>query len=672
MQVKWDRRGEEVVKNRWRRTARNAGPKAELCAPHFNRRPNVAAALICAAALLVIAGQAPGEVETSASHLADLTLEQLSNIEVISVSKRAERLSNAAGSVFVISAEDIRRSGATTLPDVLRLAPNLQTARADANQYAISARGFNSVLANKMLVLIDGRTVYSPLFSGVFWEAQEVTLEDIERIEVISGPGGTLWGSNAVNGVINVITRSARDTQGVLVAGGLGNSEKTGTLRYGGQTDNGGNFRIYGKYLDQAHTSSGDGVPVRDASDQTQGGFRADWGRPSETFTLQGDAYTSGIDQGVAPALRRISGANLLGRWNRELGADSSVRLQAYYDRTGRNQPTAINEVLDTFDFEIQHQFRPAASHALLWGGSYRHQIDRVDNINLAALALLPPKRTLNLGSIFIQDEVALRAGLNLTAGIKAEHNDFTHWEFMPNLRLAWKLSDEQLLWGAASRAVRAPSRLDREFFSPGRAPFFVVAGGPDFVSEIATVYELGYRAQPVASLNWSITAYHNDFDRLRSLEPGAAGPVFENRIEGSMNGVETWAAYQVMGDWRMNAGFVLQRERLHPQPGSSAIGGVSGLGNDPDQWWTLGSSFDIGSNIDLDVSVRHVGDLPNPAVPAYTAVDARLGWRVRPNLELSVTAKNLFDPKHPEWGAAPGRAEIDRSVFFKLVWRMQ
>ena len=622
------------------------------------------------------AGLAATKAPVYAANLADLTIEQLSNIEVTSVSKRAERLAYAVASVYVISADDIRRSGATTLPEVLRLAPNLNVARADANQYAVTARGFASVLANKMLVLIDGRAVYSPLFSGVFWEVQSVMLEDIERIEVISGPGGTLWGSNAVNGVINIITRPARDTQGALVAAGGGNRESGAAARYGGQFGPGesdGRYRLYAKYSEQRHTSAASGAEIRDASNLTQAGFRADWGRAAEGFTLQGDAYTTDIEQGVAgaPSQRRLNGANVLGRWTRELTSDSNLRVQFYYDRTKRDQPGVIREVLDTFDFEFQHGFRLGSRHALLWGGSYRHQRDIVDNLNPAALALLPPNRRLNLGGAFVQDDITLAQRVNLIAGIKFEHNDFTKWEYLPNVRLAWKITDAQLLWGAASRAVRAPSRLDRELFLPGREPFFVIAGGPDFVSEIATVYELGYRAQPIAPLTFSINAYHHDFDRLRSTEPSAAGPVFENRIEGRMDGVEAWGTYRMTNDWRLNAGFVRQRERLRPEPGSVALGGVSGLGNDPDQWWSIGSSLDIVSNLEFDVTLRRVGALPNPVLPAYTAVDARLGWRVRPNLEVSLTARNLFDPRHAEWGVAPGRAEMERGVFAKLVWRM-
>ena len=604
-----------------------------------------------------------------ASNFADLTLEQLSSIQVTSVSKRAERLADAAASVFVISADDIRRSGARTLPEALRLAPNLFIARADANQYAITARGFATVLANKMLVLIDGRTVYSPLFSGVFWEAQQIMLEDIERIEVISGPGGTLWGSNAVNGVINVISRSSKDTVGMLAAAGGGNVERGGAVRYGIALPNGGSLRMYARYAEHSNTSTASGTEVRDASNSWQGGFRADAGDLANTFTLQGDVHTNSIDQAPPPAIRRIEGANVLGRWVRDLGRDASLKLQAYWDRSERRQPGAIHEKLDTFDVEIQHGFKPLPNHALLWGFGYRRHDDRVTNVNPAAFGFLPPKRRLNLINVFVQDEYTVAPGLNLIAGIKFERNDFTGWELMPNVRIGWKPSNEQLVWGGVSRAVRAPARIDRDFFAPATPPFAGLAGGLDFKSEVATVYEIGYRAQPVTTLNWAVTAYHHDFDRLRSLEASPAGPVFGNRIEGKLNGIEAWGAYRLRDNVRIKAGFVRQRLSLRADP--LVVGGTAGLGNDAGFWWTAGSTIDLGGNMELDLTARRAGPMPNPSVPAYTSIDARLGWRPRPNVEVSLTGNNLLDRRHAEWGVPPGRAEIERSWFLKLLWRM-
>jgi iron complex outermembrane receptor protein len=604
----------------------------------------------------------------ASANLADLSLEQLSSIQVTSVSKRSEWLADAAASIYVISAEDIRRSGAVTLPEALRLAPNLQVARADAPQYAITARGYNSVLANKMLVMIDGRTVYSPLFSGVFWEAQDTLLEDIERIEVISGPGGTLWGSNAVNGVINITTRSSGETQGALAAAGMGNRHNEAAFRYGGTIGGDGRFRVYGKLADEPQTKRANGAGLGDSWNRNQFGFRADWGGAAQSFTFQGDAYSADIDQ--MPTTRKLRGYNLLGRWSRQLSEGSDLRLQAYYDRVERDQPGAIREVLDTYDVEFQHGFRAGEQHRLLWGAGYRVAPDRVENLG-PALAFRPNNRTQKRANVFVQDDFVLRPGLTLTAGIKLESNEYTGLETLPSLRLAWKAAPAHLVWGALSRAVRAPSRIDRELFSPANPPHFLLAGGPNFESEIANVAELGYRGQPFANFSFSATAFHRRFDRLRSAEPSPAGPVFVNKIEGRTTGLETWAALSISKTWRLKAGYTMQNQKRTLVDGSTDVAGLAALGNDPSHWWQLRSSWDLGPRVEFDLMARGVGALPNPAVPAYTAVDARLGWRVTSAVELSLAAQNLFDRSHPEWGVAAGRPEFQRGIFAKLLWRM-
>jgi len=623
--------------------------------------------LLCG--LLACNAAAATTLAASATDLADLTLEQLANIQVTSVSRREERLADAAGSVFVISAEDIRRSGATSLPEVLRLAPNLHVARADANQYAISARGFNSTTANKMLVLVDGRTVYSPLFSGVFWDAQDVMLEDVERIEVLSGSGGTLWGSNAVNGFINIITRPARDTQGGLASLGAGNNDAVHSIRYGGKLGASGHYRLYGRHSERDDTTNPAGLSKRDSSRRKQAGFRADWGTAADGFTLQGDTYQADIDQAPPNGARRLEGSNLLGRWVRELGPASSMRLQAYYDHTLRDQPGSVMENLDTLDIEFQHGFQLTPAQRVLWGGGYRHKRDNVDNIS-PALAFLPASRTLRLANVFAQDEITLRPGLDLTLGLKLEHNDYTGLEYLPNARLAWKLAPGHLLWAGASRTLRIPSRLDRELYAPATPPFTGLAGGPDFKAEISNVVEIGYRSQPTPALSYSATLFHHEFDRQRSVEPSAAGPVIANMIDGRTTGLEAWGNWRVNSSWRMKAGLFWQHQRLQLKPGSASVGGVTNLGNDPGHQWSLGSSFDLGSNVEFDVTVRRVGALPNPALPAYTALDARLGWRPRNDLELSLAVQNMADPRHAEWGSVAARAQVERSAFFKIVWR--
>jgi len=618
---------------------------------------------------------------SQAADLTQMTLEQLMNVEVTSVSKRPERLADAAASIFVISAEDIRRSGVTTLPEALRLAPNLHVAQAHASGYAITARGFNNSAANKLLVLIDGRSVYTPLFSGVFWDVQDVLLEDIDRIEVISGPGSTLWGTNAVNGVINVITRSARETQGGLVAAGAGNREFGGAVRYGGSFGSDGSYRVYAKHLDHDHTSTATGAPKSDAWHKSQAGFRADWGRARDQFTVQGDAYTGRMGQplpgtisiaGVALALDTISvsGANLITRWRRALEGGSNLSVQAYLDYTERTVPPTFSEDLTTADIQFQHSLRPIGLHTLTWGAEYRYAWDRVTNSEI--VAFLPAHVNQSWLSLFAQDEIALRPDLKMTLGARLERNDYTGWEFLPTARLAWNVTPEHLLWTAATRTVRAPSRLDRDTFVPGRPPF-LLAGGPTVRSEIAKVYEIGYRGQPISNLSYSATVYHADYDHLRTQEiaPSGTSLFFGSGMEGETNGVEMWGVYQVLPTWRLRAGLTLLDERLRLKAGSNDAAAVQAQeGRDPERTWTIGTSIDLPHRVELDMRVRHVSRLASPVVSAYSAVDVRVGWKVRSDVELSVTGQNLFHSGHAEFTDPVTRTEFQRSVFFKILGR--
>jgi len=604
------------------------------------------------------------------SDLADLSLEELANLEITSVSRRAERLSDAPASVFVITGEDIRRSGATSIPEALRLAPNLEVARVDSRQYAISARGFNqpSAIANKLLVLIDGRTVYTPLFSGVFWDAQDTLLEDVDRIEVISGPGATLWGANAVNGVINVITRRAAETQGTLLAAGAGNLERGAAARQGGKLGEDGAFRVYGKVSDRDRTLRADGTSAHDSWDSGQAGFRADWGTAAGAFTLQGDAYRGTIDQASGDI--RISGGNVLGRWARQLSGGDRVQVQAYFDNTEREIPGTFTERLNILDVEFQHALRLGSQHSVIWGGGYRRADDHVSNT--AAIAFLPADHNLRWGNLFVQDEIALRGDqLRLTLGTNAQSNPYTRTEFLPSARIAWKPDASRLVWSALSRAVRAPARLDRELFVPGQPPFFL-AGGPDFRSEISKVLELGYRAQPSPRASYSVTLFHSVHDHLRSLEPGPAGAlVIGNEMEGKTDGIEAWGSLQAAERWRLSAGLLALHQDLRLKPGSGDTMGVAAAGNDPKHQWNLRSSLDLPGRQEFDVMIRHVAPLPSPGVPGYTALDARYAWHFERGIELALIAQNLFDRSHPEFGAAATRSEIERGLFLKLRWSL-
>jgi len=635
--------------------------------------------IAASAALLLGAAQVQAQSGRSGD-LADLSLEELGNIQVTSVSGRAEPLSGAASSIYVITSEDIRRSGATSLPEALRLAPNLQVARVDAKQYAISARGFNSAIANKLLVLIDGRTVYSPMFSGVFWDMQDVLLEDVERIEVISGPGATLWGANAVNGVINVITRAAGDTQGSLVVLGSGDHGSGATVRHGSSIGAGGHLRVYAKGDKLQNTETRSGAAVADGWERAQAGFRADWRQADSTFTLQGDAYSGKSEQrgaflGLFPLGRvEVAGANLLARWTRRHADGSDLRVQAYYDHTDRDDFAQFSPRADVLDLDIQHAV-PLGAHKLLWGGGYRRARDKVTDGLLVGLQ--PTSSTQDWANLFVQDEIALTENLALTLGIKLENNDYTGTESLPSARLAWKASPTQLWWAGLSRAVRAPSRIDREIqFPPPGSPLtaFIPAGsfiigGPDFVSEVADVVELGWRAQPSRDLTLSVTAFHYEWDKLRS---GQLPPAFvQNMIEGRVYGVEGWANWQAAETWRLSAGFTTLRKHLRLKPGSTDPDGPSELGNDPDYQWVLRSSHNLAPRQELDIMLRRVDELPDPRVPAYLAVDVRYGWRIRRDLEVSLVAQNLFDPSHPESGDAPGRSEFARGAYLKLRWTL-
>ena len=600
-----------------------------------------------AAACVLFAAPAFASAETA--DLVDLSLEQLSNTVVTSASRRAEPLGRAAASVFVISGEDIRRSGARTIPEALRLAPNLEVAQGSAGGYAITARGFNQTLANKLLVLIDGRTVYTPLFAGVFWEAQDVPLEDVDRIEVISGPGGTLWGTNAVNGVINIVTKSAARTQGVLVTAGAGDEAAEIAARYGGTTQQ-LSYRAYAKADRVENTSPSNGQALLDGSHRKQAGFRADWGNGSDGVTLQGDSYQ---DTGEPQVLY---GSNVLGRWTRHLGNENSLTVQAYYDHTSRPQ-----QVLNTVDVETSLT-RRVGSHLVLVGAGLRQYRDRIENS--AALALIPAARNLTTSQVFLQDEVALRPDLDLSAGLKLERNDYTGTEPLPSVRLGWSVSERHFIWAAWSRAVRSPSRFDRELFLPGTPPY-LLAGGPDFESEVANVYELGYRGQPTPVLSWSATTFYDDYAKLRSVSPaGTAAQVTNNRWAHT-TGIEGWGTLRVLDTWRLQAGYTRLHTRLGLEPGTVDLQPLSNIASDPEQWWTLRSSHDLGPDWEFDLMIRHVGAIENRGVPAYTATDARAGWRVAPHVEVSLLLSNLFDRRHIEWG--PGSAELGRSFFIAV-----
>jgi iron complex outermembrane receptor protein len=628
------------------------------------------------------------EAVQEAPSLVDFSLEQLADIVVTSVSRQQTRLAEAPASITIVSGADIRRSGALSLPEALRLAPNLQVARADTSNYAITARGFSSTIENKMLVLIDGRSVYSPLFSGVFWDMQDVLMEDIERIEVISGPGATIWGANAVNGVINIITRPAAETQGGLLVGAGGRPGRSGALRYGGALGNGGHYRIYGQYAGAADTANEAGVSTRNGLQRRQAGFRADWNGRAIDVTVSGDVYQGQLEA-AAPAGSgivdtRISGANLLGRINSRLADGSELRLQAYLDHTERDAGASGAQVLDTVDVEAQHGVHIGEAHSLVWGGGYRYSRDRVENGR--ALQFAPAERGLRWSNLFAQDEISLRRALRLTLGMKFEHNSYSGLEALPNAHLAWSFDNDSLLWTGASRTVRAPSRIDRDLWlvdvrgsapnpagTPAPAsPRYLIAGGPQFEAETARVLEVGYRGHRGPALTYAATLFYSAYDKLRTLEPVAGQAAqFGNLGKGAARGLELSGRWQVQPAWRLSGGLVLQDVRTTLRAGSLDASGTSGLAtDDPSNYWSLRSSHDLAEDMQVDLMLRHVGSLPNPAVPDYTELDARVAWQPRRNLELSLTGQNLLHRSHAEFGAVATRQVFERALLAKLALR--
>ncbi|VXB11243.1 Outer membrane receptor [Massilia sp. 9I] len=626
-------------------------------------------ACACAALFLLHAGggHAASHAELASqreAQLADFSLEQLSDIVVTSVSRQQGRLSSAPASVYVISGADIARSGATSIPEALRLAPNLQVALANAQEYAITARGFSSQLANKLLVLVDGRSVYSPLFSGVFWEALDVALPDVERIEVISGPGGTIWGTNAVNGVINIITRSAADTQAGLAVVHAGNRYAGVTVRQGKRLANGAFVRAYGKRDETgaAPGEAGEGGGVG----RRQAGFRLDWEGADQTLSLSGDLHAGALRASGNETRTDFSGANLVARFDARLAGEAGLRLQAWIDQGRRAQAGAGKHALDTVDIEAQYATRLGGRHALTWGGGYRHQRDRFENGPI--LQFSPTRRTLAWSNLFAQDEFDITPALRATAGLRLEENSYTGMEVLPNLRLAWDHAPGAMLWAAASRTVRAPSRIDRDLrlVDPAsNGARYLIAGGPDMQAETARVLELGYRAQPVPALSYAATLFYSHYDRLRTLELQPGGAVFRNLGHGRARGLELWASWQVMRGWRLAAGAVLQDIDTGVQAASTDASARAGLAtNDPRSYWQLRSSHDFSGGLSGDLMLRRVARLPQPAVPGYHELDARLAWQARPGVELALTGRNLLHARHPEFGAAGMRQLAERSVF--------
>lgn len=616
---------------------------------------------------------------------------------VVTAARKEQSQFETAAATYVITAEDIRRSGMTTIPELLRMVPGLNVGQVDANKWAVSARGFRRRFSDKLLVMIDGRSVYTPLFSGVFWDVQDTLLEDVERIEVIRGPGGTLWGANAVNGVINIITKHAKDTQGGLVHAGTGDQEQGfGALRYGLKMGNDVYLRAYTKYFNRD-----DFVGGHDQWQAQRGGFRMDWDISyQDALTLMGDAYDGSSAQSVFRAslsppetlqvndTEDVHGGNVLLRWQRRPSEESDITLQAYFDNAERERET-LDQRIDTYDLDFQHRFTLGDRQEITWGMGYRLVSDELKNS--FNISFDPDKRQTQLFSVFLQDQITIMENLWLTLGSKFEHNDFTGFEIQPSARFLWHPLPRHALWGAVSRAVRTPSRSQEDIrlnvaaFPDRRGIPNVIAvlGNDSLQSEDLLAFEIGYRHQLTQRLSLDVTGFHNTYDDLGTTEPGVPfsetepspphrvfPSVLDNLLHGETNGIEIAADWQAMRNWRLSPSYTWLNMSLHTDSKSEDTG-RGGLveGSSPEHQFQIRSYLDLPYNLEQDTALYYVSRLHSIDVSSYIRLDMRLGWHPRNNLELSLSLQNLLESQHQEDNTIDiVGSEVPRSVYAKIT----
>lgn len=659
------------------------------------------------ALVLTVSMQIPGTGQT-ARDLTAISLEDLMNIRVTSVSKKEQKLAKAGAPVYVITQEDIHRSGATNIPDLLRMAPGVNVAQIDANSWAISVRGFNDRYADKVLVLIDGRSVFSPDTSGVFWDQQDVPLEDIERIEIIRGPGGTVWGGNAMNGVINIITKSAKATSGGLINAGLGsNANARGLVQYGGKIGQTGAYRAFGKYFNNGSSVFPNGTAAADGWHMSHGGFRSDWDLSSrDTMTVQGDLFKSTegetlttLFSNALPAPRtlndriEVGGGNILGRWNRTLSNGSDFSVQAYYDQYSRSYIGA-HDTLGTTALDFEHHLTIGSRHDVVWGAGYRFTDDRFTRGYAANLLPLHP--TDSLFSTFLQDEIRLTNSLWLTVGSKFEHNAYTGFEYEPSAQLVWTPTTRQTFWASAARAIRQPARKDTDVqldyatqpLPNGGFALLQVTGNPNLGAEQLRDFEAGYRAQLTPKLSLDATAFLGLYRNMVQQVPGtpvfttSPGPphliiplVFTNGRRIRTFGTEFFVNWNVSHRWKLSPGFSAIRMKLT----SDALGTLSQIvpviDNTPEHQIQVRSSMDLTPRLAWDASVGYAAALRDEGLgptPGYTRVDTRLGWKVGEFIEISLVGQNLLTPRHAEFPDVypVHHTQVERSIFGKVTWR--
>lgn len=633
--------------------------------------------------------------------------ESVFNFDIFSLSKKKENAFDAASATYILSSEDIRRSGATSIPEALRMIPGIQVSRIDGNKWAITARGFNRQFSNKLLVMIDGRTVYTTLFSGVFWDLHDYVVEDIEKIEVVRGPGGTIWGTNAVNGVINIITKSAAQTQGTYASQLVGNQDTSITeLRYGGKTASNDHYRLYGKRAVRQGNNlySDNDISNRDGNMQNRMGFRYDvTSIKNNTVSVHGDFY-SGVAANYFPTLlgtdkqdKNSNGTNVVVNWSKTLSKKSSFTMQTYLDYNHFALPVLMRRDT-TFDFDFQHFYNFTAQNQFIWGFGYRRIDDNIETQTALTsggspyipIAYTPAKQTYEVASAFIQDKIGMIDDkMYLTIGSKFEHNSYTGLQIQPNARITYYPSRNQTLWAAISGAVRTPTRGEFGGFNIKSNGTTINLGSTDYKSENLLAYEVGYRIKPTTKVLFDATAFYNRYTALRTYEIGVGGaPTADNMGFGQSFGAEFVAKWQATKDWRMEVSYDYLALNLGTKRGStdatSVLGAADRLvlaeGQSPKNQFRLRSFYNINSKIEFDNMLYYVDSLPlaktsssdRKGIPSYIRFDTRVGFLVSKNLDLSAGVQNLFDANHSEFKAAlyDRRTEVPRTFFLKAVWQ--
>lgn len=620
--------------------------------------------------LLTLAGIA--QTDLSALQLKNMSIEELLDIKVTLATRTPVSLSAAASAIQVLTGDDIRRSGVTSVPEALRLVPNVQAAQFNSGNWIIGVRGFNTVFANKLLVMIDGRTVYTPLFGGVIWDMQNLLLEDIDRIEVVSGPGASLWGANAVNGVINIITKKSQETQGLYVSAAAGTFLKSNfEARYGGKLGKTSTYRVYGMRSQRTDFKLPDETVTGDDWHNSQFGFRMDF-KPTERdeVSVHGDFYRAIRE--TMPARSPFNGQNLVSNWTRKFSETSDMILSVYYDRYFRDDvPSGGSDKMKTADVDFQHRFRAGKKQQLLWGLGYRYVRDDAE-YRTNIVGILPPQKNLDLFNAFIQDEFSLSEKWKLTAGTKLLHNVYTGFELQPSVRASYAIKNNQMLWSAVSRAVRTPSRFDADYYLPTYPvppTSLSIAGGPNFVSEKVIAYEIGYRVQPTAVSTLSLSAFYNSYDDIYSVEtlPGTFTYQIMNGSKAKSWGVELNGACQVTKNWRLRGGYTLFNKKLEAKKGHTF--NPDYLANDAKHRMIVQSIVNLPCNFQFDATARYMDKLDSTLatddVPAYLTFDVRLAWE-RKHFEISVVGQNLAKENHTEFNTL----YVPRGVYAKIAAR--